>query len=604
MTTIRAEIPEKYKWDFSTIYPDSAAFEADFAKVEQLIGSFKAHEVDMLCSPETLLATLDDYFAGSRIIEKLYEYAARLFDVDTSVNSMQALAARVMDLARRAGAACYFITPNLIKLDAGQLEEWYRVCPALEKYRRNIEVELRRKPYTLSDECEKLLADVCTGIGGQDDIYSILTDCDMTFGKIRGEGGKTVTLTDSSYIPLVSSSDRRVRRAAFNKLYAGYEQFGNTIATIINSFIKENSTLARVRGYSSSLEASTFEDEVTPDIYNNLIDTVGKNLSVLFEYYDVKRSMLGLSQLHMYDIYPPLVADFEKKYTYEEAVDEVLSALELFGPEYHDTLEKGLREQRWVDVFPNDHKRGGAYSAGSYDTDPHMLLNFNGRFDDVSTLAHEAGHSMHSYMSRKYNDYNLSSYKIFVAEVASTVNELILAHKKLRESSSDMEKLSVLNNIMETFKGTLFRQTMFAEFERELYSLVEAGTPLTKDLICERYYATVKKYFGPRVVCDKPIADEWMRIPHFYYNFYVYKYATCISAAASIVKRMEERGDEYIGKYIDFLKCGGSRSPLDSLKVAGIDMTSPAVVEDAISVFADTLHQFRELADKLGLLKK
>ena len=604
MTTIRAEIPEKYKWDFSTIYPDSAAFEADFAKVEQLIGSFKAHEVDMLCSPETLLATLDDYFAGSRIIEKLYEYAARLFDVDTSVNSMQALAARVMDLARRAGAACYFITPNLIKLDAGQLEEWYRVCPALEKYRRNIEVELRRKPYTLSDECEKLLADVCTGIGGQDDIYSILTDCDMTFGKIRGEGGKTVTLTDSSYIPLVSSSDRRVRRAAFNKLYAGYEQFGNTIATIINSFIKENSTLARVRGYSSSLEASTFEDEVTPDIYNNLIDTVGKNLSVLFEYYDVKRSMLGLSQLHMYDIYPPLVADFEKKYTYEEAVDEVLSALELFGPEYHDTLEKGLREQRWVDVFPNDHKRGGAYSAGSYDTDPHMLLNFNGRFDDVSTLAHEAGHSMHSYMSRKYNDYNLSSYKIFVAEVASTVNELILAHKKLRESSSDMEKLSVLNNIMETFKGTLFRQTMFAEFERELYSLVEAGTPLTKDLICESYYATVKKYFGPRVVCDKPIADEWMRIPHFYYNFYVYKYATCISAAASIVKRMEERGDEYIGKYIDFLKCGGSRSPLDSLKVAGIDMTSPAVVEDAISVFADTLHQFRELADKLGLLKK
>ena len=372
---------------------------------------------------------------------------------------------------------------------------------------------------------------------------------------------------------------------------------------MLNIFIKQQSTFARVRGYASSLDASTFEDEVTPEIYNNLIDTVSKNLPVLFEYYELKRRMLGLKNLHMYDIYPPLVAEFDKLYSYDEAVEQVLDTVAVFGEEYHSTLSRGLLTDRWVDVYPTENKRGGAYSAGSYDTDPHILLNFNGKIDDISTLAHEAGHSMHSYMSRKYNDYHVSDYKIFVAEVASTVNELLLTNKKLRESQDDTEKLSLLNHQMETFKGTLFRQTMFAEFEKLLYELVEQGVPLTKELISERYYETVKKYFGPRVVCDKPIAYEWMRIPHFYYNFYVYKYATCISASASIVKRIEDEGEAYIPQYIEFLKCGGSRSPLDSLRVAGIDMTSPAVVEDAVAFFADTLTQFRELAEKLGMIK-
>ena len=602
MPTKRAEIPEKYKWDMTAVYADEAAFEADFAKAEQLIVAFAAHGETMLKSAEQLCAALDDYYAFIRLAEKLYEYAGRNFDVDTSVNAMQALSARVMDMFRRAGAVSYFVTPNLLKLDEETLEKWYAECPALAKYRRVISVELRRKPHTLSDECEKLLADVSTGMGGHSNIYSILTDCDMTFGKIRGEGGKVMQLTDSNYIPCMMSQDRRVRRAAFNKLYEGYGQFGNTIATVINSFIKEHTTLARIRGYESALHASTFEDEVTPEIYNNLIDTVSRNLPVLFEYYELKRRILGLSQLHMYDVYPPLVADYDKEYSYEEAVDEVLDTVKVFGEEYHSTLSKGLLEDRWCDVFPNDAKRGGAYSAGAYDTDPHILLNFNGKLDDVSTLAHEAGHSMHSYMSRKYNDFHESDYKIFVAEVASTVNELLMTNKKLRESENDTEKLSLLNHLMETFKGTLFRQTMFAEFEKLLYAKVEAGIPLTCDLVCDEYYAIIKKYFGPKVVCDKPIAREWMRIPHFYYNFYVYKYATCISAAASIVKRIEEQGDAYISQYIDFLKCGGSRSPLDSLKVAGIDMTSPAVVEDAISLFADTVAQFRELAEKLGMM--
>ncbi len=603
MTNIRAEVPEKYKWDLTRVYADMAAFDADFAAAEALIAKFPSHAEDMMSSPEALLATLDDYFDTARIVEKLYEYASRSFDVDTSVNSMQALAARVGDLYRRFGAAAYFVTPSLLRPNDETVEGYFAALPALEKYRRIITAERRRKPHTLTDDCEKLLADINTGIGAQDEIYSILTDCDMTFGYIRGEDGKKVKLTDSTYVSMLMSSDRRVRRAAFTKLYEGYSKFGNTIATIINSFVKERTTLARIRKFDSALEASTFEDEVTPDIYNNLIDTVNKNLPTLFEYYDLKKKMLGVPNLHMYDIYTPLLADYDKDYTYEEAEDEVLSALEIFGKEYHTALRDGMKKLRWVDVYPTDHKRGGAYSAGSFDTEPHILLNYNGKFDDVSTLAHEAGHSMHSYMSRKYNEFHNSNYTIFVAEVASTVNELVLAHKKLRESQNDMERLAVLNHLMETFKGTLFRQTMFAEFEKEIYALVEEGTPLTCDLLCERYGEIVKRYFGSGVVCDKQISCEWMRIPHFYYNFYVYKYATCISAAASIVRHIEEEGEEYIGKYLSFLKCGGSLSPLESLKLAGIDMTSPAVVEDAVAVFAETVRDFRETAERVGLIK-
>jgi oligoendopeptidase F len=603
MTTDRAGIPAKYKWDLSAIYPNEADFAADFAETEKLIAEYPKHEKTMLAGPEHLAAAFADHFAIDRKIGKLYEYAGRNFDVDTSVNSWQAQAAKVIDLNSRFAAASYFVSPYLLKLDAKKLEQWYKEYPELEKYRRTIEIELRRKPYTLSDESEKLLAGMSRGLDTHEGIYSILTDCDMQFGKIRGEDGKPVELTDSTYVKFLMSTNRRVRRAAFTKLYKGYGQFGNTIATIINGFVKEKSTIAKLRGYENSLQASTFSDEVTPEIYNNLIDTVNRHLDVLFDYYELKRQVLGLPKLHMYDVYTPLIADYDRNYTYEEAVDEVLGAVLVFGDEYYNTLKTGVTEKGWIDVYPSKGKRGGAYSGGSYDTEPYILLNFNGKFDDVSTLAHEAGHSMHSYYSRKNNEFHLSNYTIFVAEVASTVNELILAGKKLRESANDMEKLSVLNHIMETYKGTLFRQTMFAEFEKEIYSLVESGEPLTRELLCDKYYAMVKKYFGAHVAVDRQISMEWMRIPHFYYNFYVYKYATCISAASSVVRKINEQGGEYIGKYIDFLKSGGSKSPLESLKVAGIDMTQPEVVEDAVAVFADTVKQFREIAARNGMLK-
>jgi oligoendopeptidase F len=392
--------------------------------------------------------------------------------------------------------------------------------------------------------------------------------------------------------------DRKVRKAAFTTLYKTYEQFGNTFGTMMNAMVKENATLAKVQNFEDALTASTFKDEVTPEIYNNLINSVNCSLSVLYDYYALKKEVLGLKDLHLYDVYASLVGELDRKYTYEEAVDEVLETVKVYGTEYYEALRAGLTEKGWVDVYPCRGKRGGAFSSGGPSTEPYILMNFTGTFDNVATLAHEAGHSMHSWFSTHYNKPHNAAYTIFVAEVASTVNELLLLHRKLEASASDEEKLYILDQLMETYKGTLYRQTMFAEFEKDIHMLCEKGEPLTAELLNAKYYELVSRYFGSDVVCDPQIAYEWMRIPHFYMNFYVYKYATCISAASAIVKRIETEGASYVKKYIDFLKCGGSKSPLESLLVAGIDMTDPHIVSGAIEDFSSAIAQFRSIYKK------
>lgn len=595
MTNVRSEIPAKYKWDLSAIYPDLAAFDADFAKAEKLVADFPRHDAGMKASAEGLYAMLTDLTALDRLINKLYEYAGLSYDLDTGDNAFLALRGRVLNLYNDMAAATFFVSPNLIAMDGETLEKWFAEYPALEEYRRSIECEQRYKPHTLSDECEKLLADLSAANHSHSDIRTVFANADISFGKVKGEEGKTVELTDATYVPLLHSADRNVRRAAFVKLYQTYAQFGNTFTALYNAYVKEQVTHAKVRRFPDSLTASVFRDEVTPEIYNNLIATVEKNLPTLFRYYDLKKEVMGLPKLHLYDIYTPLIASCNREYSFEEAVDTVLDTVKIFGEEYYETLKKGLLEEGWVDVYPTKGKRGGAYSAGCFDTKPYMLLNYGGKLDDVSTLAHEAGHSMHSHFSIKYNTPQESSYTIFVAEVASTVNELLFAHKKLRESKNRDEKLDVLNQLMETYKGTLFRQTMFASFEKTVHKAVEDGATLTKDMMCDTYYKLVKKYFGPRVVCDKQIALEWMRIPHFYTNFYVYKYATCISAASYIVKRIETEGEEYMAKYLNFLKAGGSKSPLESLLIAEVDLTKPEVIENAIRDFSDVIDEFRAI---------
>ncbi len=594
----RSEIDAKYKWDLSVIYPDEKAFFEEYQSAEKIIKSFASHEKTMCLGAKEFLAMLDDYVKIESVIEKLWQYASLNYSLDTSNNKFQALSAKMQSLAVLAGTVSWFVSPYILKLDKAVVDGWFSECEELSKYRRTVEKIMREKPYTLSDECEQLMSKMQDCLGSHSDIRSIFSNADLRFGKIRGEDGVLEELTDTNYVSKLMSADRRVRQAAFRTLYKTYEQFGNTYATMYNGRVKERTTLAKVRGFKDSITASTFEDEVTPKIYNNLIDCVHKGLPALYDYYELKRRVLGVEKLHMYDLYASLVGSLNRKYPYDEAVSEVLETVKIFGDEYYNALKEGLLERGWVDVYPTRGKRGGAFSSGCPSTEPYILLNYNEAFDDVSTLAHEAGHSMHSYFSIKYNEPHNSNYTIFVAEVASTVNELLMAHRKLAESKNDDEKLYILNNLMEVYKGTLFRQTMFAEFERDMHALAEKGEPLTAELINKKYYKLVRRYFGPKVACDKQIAYEWMRIPHFYTCFYVYKYATCISAASAIVKRIESEGKAYVDKYIDFLKCGDSKSPLDSLLVAGIDMTDPEVVNGAIEDFAACVKQFDEIYSK------
>ncbi|MBQ9703583.1 MAG: oligoendopeptidase F [Clostridia bacterium] len=591
----RKDIDKKYKWDLSVIYKDEAAFNADYSTCETLIKDFAKHEATMAKSAEGLYNAITDMCVIENLIGKLWQYASLGFSVDTSDNYSQALNSKVRNLAILAGQVSWFVSPYLLKLDNETVQSWFKEYPKLETYRRLIETTMREKEHTLSDECEILMANMANAMGSHSNIRSIFTNSDLRFGKIRNEEGKLVEITDSSYSMYLMSKDRRVRKAAFNCVYKTYSQFANTFATLYEARIKESTTNARVRKYADSITASTFRDEVTPVIYNNLIDAVHDGLPALYDYYNLKKEVLGVAGLHLYDIYAPLIGEIDSNYTYEEAIEEVLKTVQVFGDEYANALSAGLKEKGWVDVFPCRGKRGGAFSSGVPGTEPYILLNFTSKYDDVSTLAHEAGHSMHSYFSNKYNEPHNAGYTIFVAEVASTVNELLMAHRKLNECKSDDEKLYILNQLMETYKGTLYRQTMFAEFERDMHAMCEKGEPLTADRITKHYYDLVKLYFGKDVVCDKQIAYEWTRIPHFYTCFYVYKYATCISAASAIVKRIETEGEAYISKYIDFLKCGGSKSPLDSLLVAGIDMTKPEVVKSAIDDFASTVKQFREI---------
>ncbi|MBE6645688.1 MAG: oligoendopeptidase F [Ruminococcaceae bacterium] len=594
----RNEIDAKYKWDLSVIYADDSAFLKEYANTEKLVKGFASHEKTMCKSARGFFAAFEDMAKIEEVIDRLWQYASLNFSVDTSNNNYQALAAKVQSLAVAAGEVSWFFTPYILKLDASVIDGWFTECPELSKYRRRVDKILREKPYTLTDECEKLLSKIQDCLGSHSNIRSIFSNSDIRYGKIKNEEGKSVELTDPTYVTHLMSSDRRVRQAAFRTIYKTYEQFGNTYATMYNGRVKEACTLAKIKGFKDSITASTFGDEVTPEIYNNLINSVHKGLDVLYEYYELKRRVLGVDKLHMYDLYAPLIGSLDRRYEYDEAVVEVLKTAEIFGSEYYENLKAGLTERGWVDVYPTKGKRGGAFSSGCPGTEPYILLNYNGTYDNVSTLAHEAGHSMHTWFSTHYNEPHNSGYRIFVAEVASTVNELLLAHRKLRECKSDDERLYILNNLMETYKGTLYRQTMFAEFERDMHALCEKGEPLTADLINKKYYKLVRRYFGPNVVCDKQIAYEWMRVPHFYNCFYVYKYSTCISAATAIVKRIENEGESYIGKYIDFLKCGDSKSPLESLLVAGIDMTDPNVVNGAIEDFASCIKQFDDIYKK------
>ncbi len=593
---LRSEISDEYKWDISKIYSSKDLFEKDLVKCLEEIKKIKNH-TNLMESANNLYECLKQEYETARMLDKLYMYAHLSLDTDTTNTESQEMVGKVKNLFKEFDEATSFIKPSLLKYDYDVILKFYNEQPKLKEYEVVLKDLFRYKNHTLSENEEILISRLSKALSSSSNTYENLTDSDMTFGKIVDENNESVELTSSNYSKYIKSKDRKVRKDAFDLMYKTYEKFKNTIASSYVGDVEANSSLAKIYNFSSALEASLFADEINVEVYDNLIKTVSNNLNYIYKYYDIKKKALNLEELHLYDTYVPVVDESTKEYSFEQAVDIVKDALSILGDEYSKDLEKAFKE-KWIDVYNSKGKRSGAYSSGSYDTNPYLLLNFEGTLNDVSTLAHELGHSMHSYYSKKNNSFQNSGYKIFVAEVASTVNELLLAFHLLNKTEDRNEKLVILNNLLDLFKSTIYRQTMFAEFEREMYKKHENNEVLTHEVLSDFYYNLNKKYFGDGVIIDDYIRYEWERIPHFYYNFYVYKYATGLSAACYIVDNILKNTNNMKENYLKFLTLGGSMPPLEELKVMGIDMTDSVVVESAIKMFDSILQQFEQLLEK------
>ncbi len=591
MNMNRDSIDVRYKWDLNKFYSSKDEFKKDISWVYDKLPEFLKYESKVL-DEDSLYELLCLEISVDRVIDKLQVYTSMLNDEDTSINKNRELKEEVSSLYSEYLKKTYFISPNILKLSYDDILKFMDKNDKLKEFSRYFYQMFRYKDHTLSDSEEKLLASLSKVFGNNYETYELFKDSDMEFPSFS-VGDKVYDLTNSSYSLYIESNDQNVRREAFRVLYDTYRQFKNVYANLVISNVKEDVSLAHVRGYGSALEASLYRDEVSREIYDNLITTINQEMPVIHRYYDLKKKVLGLDELHLYDVYANLVVDSSFSYSFDKAKETVISALSILGDDYINILKNGI-ENRWIDVYPNKGKRTGGYSSGCYDTDPYILLNYQDKYDDMSTLAHELGHSIHSYFTRSSNPYQYGSYSIFVAEVASTVNELLLAKYVINNSNDRLEKLFILNRMMELFRATIFRQTMFAEFERDVYDKIEKDEPLTADILCEMYYELNRKYFGENVLIDDEIKYEWERIPHFYYNFYVYKYATGLSAACYIVTNLLN-GNLNKDDYIAFLKCGRSKSPLDSLKVCGVDLTNKSVIESAVKMFAETIEDFNKL---------
>lgn len=501
---------------------------------------------------------------------------------------------KVSDLFTKYNELSSFVVPEILKLDEEKLNTFYKDEEKLEDYRFSIENIYRFKNHTLDEEKEKMLSNLSKCLSNPEETYEALTDSDFEYDYITDEKGNKVKFNESNYSLFIKSKDRSVRKKAFEMLHNKYKKYIRTITSTYKGEVENNVVLAKIRNYDSAISASLYSDNVPVDIYNNLIKVVNDNMNVLYDYYDLKKKILSLDRLHMYDTYVEIINKIDKKYSFDEAKEIVIDALSVLGDKYVKNLKKAF-DEKWIDIYHSKGKRSGAYSSGNFDVNPYVLLNFEGTLNDVSTLAHELGHSMHTYLSCKNNPYQYSSYEIFVAEVASTVNELLLANYMLKNSKNKDEKLAIINHILDLYKATLYRQTMFAEFEKETHKLREKGEVLTSELLSNTYYNLVKKYFGPNVLCDDLIRYEWARIPHFYYNFYVYKYATGISAASYIVDGILKNKEGALENYINFLKTGGSMYPLDELKIAGVNLNSKSVILSAIKTFEKYLKEFKDI---------
>ena len=592
---LRSEIKEEDTWDLTYIFKNDDEFNKSLEEAKNEIKKVSEFKDKILNNSETLLSFLEYSDEIERKLYKLYYYAHLSLDVDTTNTKSQTKEGLVSNLIQEYSVLSSFVMPELLKGDYNKVKEFIDENKKLEKYSFNLEEIYRYQNHSLSEECEKMLSTLSKSFIA-DETFEALTDADITFPNILVDGHE-IELTESNYNTFIRSSNRDVRRDAFNKLLGTYGNYKNTLAKTFSGNVELLTSMAKIKKFNSSIEASLFSDNIPVSVYDKLISVVTDNLDVLYKYYDLKKDVLKLDELHLYDVYAPMINSIEKKYSFNDAKNTVIKALSVLGEDYITNLNKAF-DERWIDIYNNKGKRGGAYSSGFYDTKPYLLLNFEGKYEDVTTLAHELGHSMHTYYSCKSQPYNLSSYNIFVAEVASTVNELLLVHYLIKNSSSKEEKLFLLNQLMELYKATIYRQVMFAEFEKDMHKYVEDGEILTNEFLSANYYKLVKKYFGKDVVCDEIIQNEWMRIPHFYYNFYVYKYAIGLSCATRIVNGILNNKDCALDNYLAFLKTGGSMYPSEELKVAGVDIYDESVYKEAIDTFNKYIIEFQELYKK------
>ena len=586
----RNEIDRNMTWDLSRLYADDAQWEKDFAEIDDGVKAFLKFKGRLAESPETLLAAFQADDELGLVLERLYVYAHLKADEDTGNSANRARLDRISAKHAEIGGECAWFQPELIAMDE-KVFEHYCNSPVLAFYKRTLDEIGKERKHTLSAAEERILSMSSDVLGTPYKTFSLLNDADLRFGEITGEDGVKTKLTHGNYIKFLESPKREVRKAAFEATYDTYARFKNTFSSLLDANFKTSALSAELHKFPSALEASLFEDNVPLSVYNGLIDTVHENMGSIHKYFRLRAEKLGLETLDMYDIHTPLLPECKMEVEWKDAVRYVKDSLTVLGEEYHSAIDNAF-EQRWIDIPECRGKRSGAYSSGCYGKPPYILLNYSGTLDSVFTLAHELGHSMHSYFSDRSQAFHYASYKIFVAEVASTTNELLLHHHLMENAPDDSIRAYLLNHLADEVRGTVFRQTMFAEFERDMSALSEAGTPLTADLLSEKYFALNARYHGDAVRPDDRIRWEWARIPHFYYDFYVYKYATGFSAAVALSKKILA-GE--IEPYMGFLKAGDSKDVLDIMKDAGVDFYTGKPVEACMRFFDGTVDRLAEI---------
>lgn len=586
----RDEIPESDKWRIDKIYETPVKWNEELNKLKEEAPKLKDFE-GKLGNKEELKDFLALNEKLSRKLGKLYVYAHMRSHEDTSNPEMQSLVNKIDPYSAEFSSYTAYFVPEILSLKEGTIENFINEDKDLKQYKIYFEMILNEKPHILSKEVESVLASVSDCLGAPESIYSMLTNSDMTFGEIVDENGSKVELTEGNYSSFIKSKDRKVREAAFKLLFGTYKKYENTLATSLSSSIKNFVFESKTRKYNSSLEASLKPNNIPVEVYYNALKTVDENMEALHRYVRIKKKLLNLDEIHMYDLYVPVIESKKEHLEYKDAISLVEEGLKPLGKEYLDIFNEGINEG-WIDVYENKGKRSGAYSWGSYDTMPYVLLNYNYELNDASTLAHEMGHSIHSYYTKKTQPYIYGDYSLFCAEVASTTNEILLIHHLIDKETDKNKKLYLINQELEQIRTTVFRQLMFAEFELKTHEAIENGESLTSEVLCKMWKDINIKYFGEDMKVDEEISIEWARIPHFYSDFYVYQYATGYAAASSFANSILAKGEEAVEKYKGFLKAGGSMYPIDTLKMAGVDMTTSKPLKD-------TLDRFNELLDML-----